>query len=215
MAEQQQQQQADEPRENDIEDEYHQRRHRARMAAIVTSGESELDSSDDEMAFKYGDMANPQIDDLYSENLDEEDEAWVYRHMRGGVEETVMLKKPNSSKLEQAKLLKPRNSDAVLSCPCCFAIVCMDCQQHEKYENQYRAMFVMNIGVDWNHELIHCDKSHALIDKPPTPDNHVPDPDDTKEQVYYYVYCAACKTQVAALDMQEEVYHFYGTIASA
>ena len=35
-------------------------------------------------------------------------------------------------------------SDAALSCPACFTLVCVDCQQHAKYKTQYRAMFVMN-----------------------------------------------------------------------
>jgi hypothetical protein len=32
----------------------------------------------------------------------------------------------------------------MLSCPLCFTTVCIDCQQHELYETQFRAMFVMN-----------------------------------------------------------------------
>ena len=45
--------------------------------------------------------------------------------------------------------LKPRDSDAVLSCPCCFHILCMDCQKHDRYANQFRAMFVIDVKVDW------------------------------------------------------------------
>eukprot|EP00957_Ditylum_brightwellii_P015726 1185928-Ditylum_brightwellii.AAC.1 len=114
--------------------------------------------------------------------MDEEDEAWVYKHMRSGMEETVPLadhaatmetdcseqkvsrkgdtslssnpSDHNQTKQQQnnnsimndsqqqqqhIKVLKPRNSDAILSCPCCFTILCMDCQRHTKYVNQYRA----------------------------------------------------------------------------
>lgn len=46
-----------------------------------------------------------------------------------------------------AKRRQGRQSDAVLSCPCCFITVCLDCQQHEVYQNQYRAMFVANCRV--------------------------------------------------------------------
>lgn len=35
-------------------------------------------------------------------------------------------------------------SDALLSCPLCFTTLCIDCQQHAVYDNQFRAMFVMN-----------------------------------------------------------------------
>ena len=38
----------------------------------------------------------------------------------------------------------------------------MDCQQHTKYSNQYRAMFVMNIGVDWDTRLMYDDAIGAL-----------------------------------------------------
>lgn len=40
-----------------------------------------------------------------------------------------------------------RVSDAVLSCPGCFTMLCLDCQKHDKYHNQYRAMFVVNCQV--------------------------------------------------------------------
>ena len=163
-------------------------------------------------------------DDLYDANMDDENEAWVYNHRRGGVEESVKIQTPKESgqpattttKLEEAVLLKPRNSDAVLSCPCCFEIVCMDCQQHERYLNQYRAMFVMNIGVDWKHELVYSEQQKGLIDKPTAvgPTNHVPS-EQENSQVYYSVHCASCQTQVAALDMKEEIYHFFGCLSSA
>ena len=29
-------------------------------------------------------------------------------------------------------------SDAVLNCPACFTVVCLDCQRHELYKTQYR-----------------------------------------------------------------------------
>lgn len=68
---------------------------------------------------------------------------------------------PNMSKV---MMLKPRNSDAVLSCPCCFTIVCMDCQRHVKYTNQYRAMFVMHIGVAWHKRLRWDDSLGELVE---------------------------------------------------
>jgi hypothetical protein len=188
--------------------------------AIVSAGESEQ-SDDEAWVHEHEEPASEVKPDdlLYGENLDAEDEAWVYKHMRGGVEETVTLRQTklkHSAQLHQAtlQLLKPRTSDAVLSCPCCFAIVCMDCQQHERYQNQFRAMFVMNIGVEWNHELIYSQKTKTLIDKPPTPAHHVP-LEHHQDQVYYSVHCSTCRTQVAALDMEDEVYHFFACLASA
>eukprot|EP00985_Skeletonema_marinoi_P027162 scaffold21860_cov117-Skeletonema_marinoi.AAC.1 len=170
------------------------------------------------------DGAGPE--DFYCSNMDDEDEAYVYKHLRSGREEAVHVRyqqqqeqseeqqmadsksmnddssKDNSSDqatsnlesasnnngtngeeepqlpsatattqtdslqsnnmLHQARLLKPRTSDAILSCPRCFNVVCMDCQQHERYSNQYRAMFVMNIGVDWTKKMMYDDAIGGL-----------------------------------------------------
>jgi hypothetical protein len=195
------------------------------------------------------------LKNLYDPNGDDEDEAYVYKHMRGGVEELVNLqiqqntkarqmedvsntmqktKNPHSLEQTQMSILKPRHSDAILSCPCCFQIVCMDCQRHEKYTNQYRAMFVMNIGVDWNN-LVHSNDEQDetnmkinIISNPTIPDDVVELEKDQIESsssrfitniddsahVYYSVYCLQCKTEVAALGMHDEVYHFFGCLVS-
>lgn len=58
--------------------------------------------------------------EFYDPDADDRDERWV------------------------AKQRKGHKSDAVLSCPLCFTTLCVDCQQHARYENQFRAMFVMN-----------------------------------------------------------------------
>lgn len=221
-----------------------QQQHQAVAAAqephflpLVSSGETDHDSSDEEMMKtdaiptnedseeeeSYGKHGDPNTnemkpDDLYDANMDDENEAWVYKYRRGGVEESVKIQRPGgqTTKLEQAVLLKPRNSDAVLSCPCCFEIVCMDCQQHERYLNQYRAMFVMNIRVDWNHELVYSEAQNGLVDKPTTAVHTTLVPaEQENSQVYYSVQCDACQTQVAALDMKEEIYHFFGCLSSA
>lgn len=195
------------------------------------------------------------LKNLYDPNGDDEDEAYVYKHMRGGVEEIVNLqiqqntktrqmedvsntmqktKNPHSLDQTQMSILKPRHSDAILSCPCCFQIVCMDCQRHEKYTNQYRAMFVMNIGVDWDNVVYSNEgKDEAniksnTINNPTIPDCVVEHEEDQIESsssrfitntddsahVYYSVYCLQCKTEVAALGMHDEVYHFFGCLVS-
>ena len=221
-------------------------------AVPIVSGESDHkdgDSEDEEVLeeeeqpLRYGDPDDPRnADHLYGADLDEEDEAWVYKNLRGGVEETVQVQRPKesassssspqsssaSSRLETAKLYKPRDSDAVLACPCCFNIVCMDCQRHERYVHQFRAMFVMNIGVHWDRHLVFDPKCKGLVEKPaqmPSPQeqqHRVPSDDDddkssneTDSEFYYPVYCLNCQTQLAALDMTDEVYHFYGVIASS
>jgi hypothetical protein len=200
--------------------------------------DTDSDYDDDENAEDNMEGDEDGTTDLYCGNMDDEDEAWVYKNMRGGQEELVQLRHttmsassihshkkkdtamtdvdeetkndndrvskklkedindtnndeeigqeckslnnttnnndeekqhppttlmtPHKSQIKQALLLKPRTSDAVLSCPRCFTTVCMDCQQHERYANQFRAMFVMNIGVDWNKRMVYDDTVGGL-----------------------------------------------------
>mmetsp|Transcript_15518 Transcript_15518/g.32135 ORF Transcript_15518/g.32135 Transcript_15518/m.32135 type:complete len:274 (-) Transcript_15518:424-1245(-) len=191
---------------------------------------------------------------FYDENLDEEDEAYVYKHMRGGISENVTIgttpsgnsaetnqdgvpsDSANETRGEQRRkqvvqMLKPRHSDAVLSCPCCFNIVCMDCQKHKRCANQYRAMFVMAVVVDWKHILVYDETHKGLVSKETTileveEENETREWDSeayeepygmlkTKDGEYYAVECASCRTQVAALDMKDEVYHFHGCLESS
>jgi len=124
----------------------------------------------------------------------------------------------------------------------------MDCQQHERYANQFRAMFVMNIGVDWNKRMVYDDavgglkldaatsiagtaggrmqlEDNAFVDDADAPDmipredtlehNASSSNDGEKAVLYYSVHCSYCQWEVAALDMTDEVYYFYGCIASA
>jgi len=253
-----------------------------RQDPIVTSGESDegmLDSSDDDddddnnnnndaeqdqqqqkhQGTKTTNRNNDDGDDVdhtgdifYDENADREDEAYVYNVLRSGSADPTN----NGSSQEKVSVTKPRNSDAVLSCPCCLSIVCMDCQRHERHKNQYRAMFVMNIVVRWDIKLRHDAEHGQLIpfeESHPVPSSIIKDagsttstgisnnhrversatarivvedhPDNNQQQqqddndeddVYYYkVCCANCQTQVASLDMTDEVYHFYGCVASA
>ena len=180
----------------------------ANNPAVVSAGESDnqhhdAEDDEDDETLKY-----TTDDQLYGANLDDEDEAWVYQNLRSGVAESVAVRRSNGQKqLEQAKLLRPRDSDAVLSCPCCFTIVCMDCQRHETYQNQYRAMFVMNICLQ--SKMIYNKHSKQL--EGVTADLE----EDETTEVYHSVNCVECKTQVAALDMKEEIYHFFGCLASS
>jgi hypothetical protein len=245
----------------------------------------ESDDNDDQLQEEDSDEddeANEDVvvDDLYCANMDDEDEAWVYKHMRSGKEELVYVRTQRSSAMaqddscqgsasghahgshdvnssdksnntlsdqdnsaaqnkpmHQALLLKPRNSDAVLSCPRCFTTVCMDCQQHQSYANQYRAMFVMNIGVDWNKRMMYDDalgglkllssqgersehvgnEGEVIIPDtiPHDLDNGGRKSDNDQKEIYYSVHCGYCQWVVAALDMKDEIYYFFGCIASA
>jgi len=269
----------------------HTRNHNLQMNKINEEDDDDDDSDDAELMKE--DAAGPS--DLYDNNLDDEDEAWVYKNLRSGQEKTVYVQRkqmqgddtkqtdnktsdePNAKKmrssgdgditmddgkkdnneedstsandqqpqvdpssnpqLQQALLLKPRTSDAILSCPRCFNIVCMDCQQHEKYAGQFRAMFVMNIGVDWNKKIIYDEQVGELKlaaaestsrnddaemqegpDKIPWHENSSEQNTTTKQEngeLYYSVHCSYCQYEVAALDMKDEIYHFFGCLPSS
>lgn len=269
---------------------YQRRRLDGAGSTINETSNDEEDDSDDDA--EMNDPAGPG--DLYSKNMDDEDAAWVYKHMRGGTEELVRVRRrqqqsdatmnkklsdgnennqldpkstsgptkpmsedsinknstnetsgqqessaPQNPQLQQALLLKPRTSDAILSCPRCFNIVCMDCQKHERFANQYRAMFVMNIGVDWNKRIVYDDAvgglkldsvagaarggedNNAPMQLDNADDATLPDtvPHDSigheKEELYYSVHCSYCQWELAALDMEDEIYYFFGCIASS
>jgi len=233
------------------------------------------DDDDEEEEEAEGDgammaAANP----FYDANADDEDEAYVYKNLRSGTLESVRVRTADTRStsaggaerkisaaassadpspqqqreqddVRQLKVLKPRHSDAVLSCPCCFNIVCMDCQRHERYPDQFRAMFVvsMSIIVKWSERLRYDDSLRCLVEVESAASapsslsaaagNVVP-PDtaagttaaaptakeegaaaDGSDDLFFRVCCANCETQVAALDMNDEVYHFFGCLASS
>ena len=64
----------------------------------------------------------------------------------------------------------------------------------------------MNIAVKWDRRLVFDKKAGGLVEI---------DSNDTTSEYYYQVCCAKCNTQVAALSPSDEVYHFYGCLASA
>jgi hypothetical protein len=202
------------------------------LTSAVVSGDSTDDgenifeeTSDDEGPLYAQDPFNEaNSDELYDKDLDEENEAYVYKYLRSGRKEKVKVVEKQDHGEDTTRHItayKPRNSDAVLSCPLCFNIVCMDSQRHERYHNQFRAMFVMGITVDWHTRLVYDAHNQLLRQKsdnspiqiPPNYSiNEIPQYEDGE---YFPVLCANCGTQVAALDMKDEVYHFHGCLESS
>ncbi|GKY93937.1 hypothetical protein MPSEU_000360600 [Mayamaea pseudoterrestris] len=156
-------------------------------------------------------------DDLYDDQADLEDEAYVNRHFRTHVGDS------NDNAASTTT-----HSDAVLSCPCCFSTVCMDCQRHERYENQYRAMFVLNVNVNEQEQWIYSGETQGLVRKEiveaavdsvmhATGSSTAVDPvpvEPSAEPIYLTVNCANCHTQVAVLD-DEQVYHFTNCLVAS
>ncbi|CEP19246.1 hypothetical protein [Parasitella parasitica] len=71
---------------------------------------------------------------LYDPDMDVKDEKWVAKQIHG--------KEDSMRSNEDGPL--DNKTDAILSCPMCFTTLCYSCQRHEKYVDQFRAMFVRN-----------------------------------------------------------------------
>lgn len=176
--------------------------HKADDSVEMTAADnrsSKPKAGDDKSAEKSG----PSNDDLfYDPEMDDEDEKWVNEQRRSCIF-------PNESKQEKdgGKVKPLPLSDAVLNCPACMTLLCLDCQRHEIYNTQYRAMFVKNCVVD-RKETLRCLPSRSSARRRNLPEG-VSDPRD----LFNPVRCQVCRTEVAVYD-SEEVYHFFNVIAS-
>ena len=142
---------------------------------------------------------------FYDPKADDLDEEWInsqrmtYRNME-------IPNKTDSGDIPANEVPK---SDAILSCPNCMVTLCIDCQQHDSYKNQFRAMFVMHCRLE-NGEVLKYKKK-----KPKRKFRR--EEIDTNEGVEYDVYqpvkCGRCQTEVGVFD-EDEVYHFYNVLPS-
>ncbi|TPX62252.1 hypothetical protein PhCBS80983_g00452 [Powellomyces hirtus] len=139
-------------------------------------------------------------DDLfYDPGADSDDEQWL---------QTRILK----TRISKTSLPAP---SATLACPLCMTPLCHECQQHDLYETQFRAMFFENCVVD-----------HGVQQRFPGPRKKgahqqrkrklgggvADDDDDDDDAVFWPVRCEICTTQVGVMD-KEEVVHFFNVIA--
>ena len=108
---------------------------------------------------------------FFDEDMDTKDADFVRRVLHRNFSGKMPPRPPTlDPKVAEAR----SRSDAILSCPCCFSIVTIDCQRHSRcvppsaaararsphtpsprrsHRNQYRAMFVQNCVVDKLHFL--------------------------------------------------------------
>lgn len=125
--------------------------------------------------------------EFYDPNLDDKDELWVQKRRKGYF------------------------SDAVLSCPACFTTLCLECQRHEKYVTQYRAIFVVNckIKVDDVSQFGSQKRKRDRRGKASCASNAISVAGETIKGVC----CSVCSTEVGVID-EEEVYHFFNVLPS-
>lgn len=145
---------------------------------------------------------------FYDPDADDDDEKWAEKKRNS------YLYKPennhdgaSSSGMSAARVTE---SDAVLNCPGCMSLLCMDCQRHEIYKTQYRAMFGFNCTVDFSKKLEPkrgVSKSRGVVRK--RGDNRTQD----DERNFFETRCSICNTQVAVYD-DHEVYHFFNVLSS-
>ncbi|RKP21704.1 hypothetical protein ROZALSC1DRAFT_26906 [Rozella allomycis CSF55] len=126
-------------------------------------------------------------DDLYDENIDDANDKWL------------------NEKLDS------RKSDAVLSCCCCLSILCYDCQKHEFYPNQFRAIFITkDCNVDKNEKYIYNETKLKGQD----PLVRISDTSDVSNtEILYAVKCAICKTMAGVMDAETEIIHFFRVLS--
>ncbi|NXC37632.1 EAPP protein, partial [Penelope pileata] len=151
-------------------------------------------------------LSNDEL--LYDPEEDSRDQEWVDSQRR---------RYRNQRRVLQPRQTKPSavpNSDAVLNCPACMTTLCLDCQRHETYKTQYRAMFVMNCFVNREEILKYRKKIKKRSKKMKHSKETTPvQSNEEEEEVYHPVLCTECSTEVAVMD-KDEVFHFFNVLAS-
>jgi len=191
------------------------------------------DSNKDEAKKKKSHPVLSNDDLFYDPDSDKRDQAWVDKQRRrycggqssvqpppGFIEEDQQTNSSENvastsskGKIDVAPLPK---SDAILNCPACFSLLCMDCQRHEIYTGQYRAMFVQNCVISREEVLKVPCKSFKFKGKKRKLNAAIEenaDAQDAAKDTFNPVKCKVCNTQVAMYD-SEEVYHFFHILAS-
>ncbi|KAI4373138.1 hypothetical protein MLD38_011297 [Melastoma candidum] len=134
--------------------------------------------------------------EFYDPDLDCKDERWIDKKRRG------------------------RTTDAVLSCPGCFTTLCLECQRHEKYLTQYRAIFVVNCEVvldkayRQSNDLSSRGKKRGRSQTASKgKDTAAATAAVAEQETLRPVRCSVCSTEVGVMD-EEEIYHFYSVLPS-
>ncbi|KAJ4973861.1 hypothetical protein NE237_007035 [Protea cynaroides] len=115
--------------------------------------------------------------EFYDSDLDEKDELWVNKKRKG------------------------RTSDAVLSCPACFTTLCLECQRHEKYVTQYRAIFVVNCKIKREEILRQANRRQGKGKN--QKDSGASEVGQAGGETFKPVCCLVCATEVGIIDEDE------------
>ncbi|CAB3403331.1 unnamed protein product [Caenorhabditis bovis] len=133
---------------------------------------------------------------FYDDEEDEENEKWVKDRRREDRGDDL----PGDNEI-----------DGVLSCPGCMIELTRDCQRHEIYKTQYRAMFVSNCRLD--DEKMTVEKTGKARRKEKQRQVRAGVPTSLNDDdLFTPVKCALCGTLVAMMD-SDEVYHFFNVLS--
>merc|ERR1712110_45151 len=157
-------------------------------------------------------------DDIHSELSDITEEfKSTFKNSKFGLKEDPFF--DNEADEEDEKFAKSKNyqkadkSDAIISCPNCFTVLCVDCQQHTKYKDQYRAMFVRESVKIIPDKIVKFRKLDNFGRKRKKGKEDHKLPENEVFDFYKQAVCENCKNEVAVQD-SEEIFHFYNCIAS-
>jgi hypothetical protein len=156
-------------------------------------------SSDDEAL-----LGEQDRDPLYGEDLDERDEAYVRAKYRPAPPAAAARGGTEASAEGAASSVKEVPTDGQLSCPACFTPVCLDCQRHQNYMQQFRAIFVMNVRIRDDYDLV--EQANGKFSRSAPVGGNA-------SATYKAVACSHCGTDVGVID-QEEIYHFFNVLHS-
>jgi len=193
----------------------------AAQPSSSSAEETAKKSSEKHVHFKDDDAADDgeeKADPFYDPDEDADNEAWVAEHRR------TQRQAPQQFSGEEDDDPLP-SSDAVLSCPACMTLLTRDCQRHELYKTQYRAMFVQNCRAVEGETLYMPSgpskrgqkrrrhengqapiKSNTRLDASSVPS------DCKAEDLFRPVVCSVCNTEIGVVD-SEEVYHLFNVLS--
>ncbi|KAG0202246.1 WD repeat-containing protein 6 [Mortierella sp. GBA30] len=136
---------------------------------------------------KHPTISNADL--LYDPDEDDRDENWLLKK--------IAENRPPGCKPEDIW------TDAILSCPMCLTQLCFDCQQHEFYPHQFRAMFIERCRIIEGERLSfpkETKKSRKSSTQNSSSDvgssqEFKPSEDDDADAVYHPVVCEICNTK--------------------
>lgn len=167
----------------------------------------EDDVDDDSSSDGAGSVANENDELFYDPRLDDADQTFVDAMKAPSAQAGGSSAAASATGAARAPSARPAGqTDAILNCPCCMTLLCLDCQRHSFYRTQYRAMFVHNCRLDQPQPLrFEAQSKRRRVARDRAAEN--------PPELFRAVFCAVCATKVGVQD-EQEVYHFGNVIAS-